>query len=368
MGLKPPVGQLRLGTSGLGFLSDGSCAFTRGRLWPCSSLETPETWSSNPRSDSCDWAPPDLGFCRTAATGHLRTCFFCRMVLVFLQWGDCGHVPPSRRPKPGPRIPGRTAATGHLRTLVFAGWDLGFLPKGRLWPSSSLEMPETWAPSPWSESCDWAPPDLGLCWMGLVFSKGETAAMYLSRVARNLALESPVGQLRLDTSGLVFFCWMGLVFFLRGDGGHSPRDSIPGEEERFSPWHFSRPISRRPSGPSRRRGAGAQHPSEPPGRFLADRHSPCHREASALYDRRGSDRHAAQTNPPVRGRVSADRSEEAAQPLTTPRLVRKSSTDDSVRLHCMWGLRAFGRCDAGFPRRRRVPLAWAEKGRLEAVP
>ena len=76
----------------------------------------------------------------------------------------------------------------------------------------------------------------------------------------------------------------------------------------------------------------------------------------------------AQTNPPVEGRVSADRSEEAAQPLTTPRLVRKSSTDDSVRLHCMWGLRAFGRCDAGFPRRRRVPLAWAEKGRLEAVP
>ena len=84
--------------------------------------------------------------------------------------------------------------------------------------------------------------------------------------------------------------------------------------------------------------------------------------------RRGSDHLVAQTNPPVRGRVSADRSEEAAQPLTTPRLVRKSSTDDSVRLHCMWGLRAFGRCDAGFPRRRRVPLAWAEKGRLEAVP
>ena len=83
---------------------------------------------------------------------------------------------------------------------------------------------------------------------------------------------------------------------------------------------------------------------------------------------RGSDHLVAQTNPPVRGRVSADRSEEAAQPLTTPRLVRKSSTDDSVRLHCMWGLRAFGRCDAGFPRRRRVPLAWAEKGRLEAVP
>ena len=275
------------------------------------SLETPETWASNPQSDSCDWAPPDLGF--------------CRMALVFLQGGDCGHAPPSRRPKPGPRIPGRTAATGHLRTLVFAGWDLGFLPKGRLWPSSSLEMPETWAPSPWSESCDWAPPDLGLCWMGLVFSKGETAAMYLSRVARKLALESPVGQLRLDTSGLVFFCWMGLVFFLRGDGGHSPRDSIPGEEERFSPWHFSRPISRRPSGPSRRRGAGAQHPSEPPGRFLADRHSPCHREASSLYDRRGSDRHAAQTNPPVRGRVSADRSEEAAQPLTTPRPIRALS-------------------------------------------
>ena len=83
---------------------------------------------------------------------------------------------------------------------------------------------------------------------------------------------------------------------------------------------------------------------------------------------RGSDHLVAQTNPPVRGRVSADRSEEAAQPLTTPRLVRKSSTDDSVRLHCMWGLRAFGRCDAGFPRRHRVPLAWAEKGRLEAVP
>ena len=53
---------------------------------------------------------------------------------------------------------------------------------------------------------------------------------------------------------------------------------------------------------------------------------------------RGSDHQVAQTNPPVRGRVSADRSEEAAQPLTTPRLVRKSSTDDSVRLHCMWGL------------------------------
>ena len=87
--------------------------------------------------------------------------------------------------------------------MVFAGWDLGFLPKGRLWPSSSLEMPETWAPSPWSDSCDWAPPDLGLCWKGLVFSKGETAAMYLPRVARNLALESPVGQLRLDTFGLV---------------------------------------------------------------------------------------------------------------------------------------------------------------------
>ena len=87
-----------------------------------------------------------------------------------------------------------------------------------------------------------------------------------------------------------------------------------------------------------------------------------------LLTDRGSDHLMAQTNPPVRGRVSADRSEEAAQPLTTPRLVRKSSTDDSVRLHCMWGLRAFGRCDAGFPRRRRVPLAWAEKGRLEAVP
>ena len=97
------------------------------------SLETPETWASNPQSDSCDWAPPDLGF--------------CRMALVFLQGGDCGHAPPSRRPKPAPRTPGRTAATGHLRTWVFVGQlrlgtsGLGFLPdgssvftRGRLWP------------------------------------------------------------------------------------------------------------------------------------------------------------------------------------------------------------------------------------------
>ena len=35
--------------------------------------------------------------------------------------------------------------------------------------------------------------------------------------------------------------------------------------------------------------------------------------------------------------VSADRSDEAAQVLTTSWLVRKSSIDNSVWLHCMWG-------------------------------
>ena len=85
-------------------------------------------------------------------------------------------------------------------------------------------------------------------------------------------------------------------------------------------------------------------------------------------DYRGSDHRVAQTNPPVRGRVSADRSEEAAQPLTTPRLVRKSSTDDSVRPHCMWGLRAFGRATPALPDAAEFPLHGLRKGRLEARP
>ena len=76
----------------------------------------------------------------------------------------------------------------------------------------------------------------------------------------------------------------------------------------------------------------------------------------------------AQTNPPVRGRVSADRSEEAAQPLTTPRLVRKSSTDDSVRLHCMWGLRAFGRATPALPDAAEVPLHGLRKDGSRHVP
>ena len=84
--------------------------------------------------------------------------------------------------------------------------------------------------------------------------------------------------------------------------------------------------------------------------------------------RRGSDHLVAQTNPPVRGRVSADRSEEAAQPLTTPRLVRKSSTDDSVRLHCMWGLGAFGRVTSTFPDATEVPLHGLRKDGSRHVP
>ena len=83
---------------------------------------------------------------------------------------------------------------------------------------------------------------------------------------------------------------------------------------------------------------------------------------------RGSDHQVAQTNPPVRGRVSADRSEEAAQPLTTPRLVRKSSTDDSVRLHCMWGLRAFGRATPALPDAAEVPLHGLRKDGSRHVP
>ena len=83
---------------------------------------------------------------------------------------------------------------------------------------------------------------------------------------------------------------------------------------------------------------------------------------------RGSDHLVAQTNPPVRGRVSADRSEEAAQPLTTPRLVRKSSTDDSVRLHCMWGLRAFGRVTPALPDATEVPLHGLRKDGSRHVP
>ena len=85
-------------------------------------------------------------------------------------------------------------------------------------------------------------------------------------------------------------------------------------------------------------------------------------------DYRGSDHRVAQTNPPVRGRVSADRSEEAAQPLTTPRLVRKSSTDDSVRLHCMWGLRAFGRATPALPDAAEVPLHGLRKDGSRHVP
>ena len=45
---------------------------------------------------------------------------------------------------------------------------------------------------------------------------------------------------------------------------------------------------------------------------------PLSRDWDAKDRVRGSDHRVAQTNPPVRGRVSADRSEEAAQPLTTP--------------------------------------------------
>ena len=83
---------------------------------------------------------------------------------------------------------------------------------------------------------------------------------------------------------------------------------------------------------------------------------------------RGSDRQVAQTNPPVRGRVSADRNQEAAQPLTTPRLVRKSSTDDSVRLHCMWGLGAFERLTSTFPDATEVPLHGLRKDGSRHVP
>ena len=155
--LEPQVGQLRLGTSGLGFLSD-----------------------------SCDWAPPDLGF--------------CRMVLVFLQWGDCGHVPPLRSPKPGPRTPRADSCNWAPPDLGFCWMGLEFFffffflffffPKGRLWPGSSLETPETWASNPRSDSCDWTSPDFGFRWMGLGFSsKGETVAKFLSRDARNLGPE-----------------------------------------------------------------------------------------------------------------------------------------------------------------------------------
>ena len=87
-----------------------------------------------------------------------------------------------------------------------------------------------------------------------------------------------------------------------------------------------------------------------------------------LLTDRGSDHLMAQTNPPVRGRVSADRSEEAAQPLTTPRLVRKSSTDDSVRLHCMWGLGAFGRVTPALPDATEVPLHGLRKDGSRHVP
>ena len=92
------------------------------------------------------------------------------------------------------------------------------------------------------------------------------------------------------------------------------------------------------------------------------------REKPSDHIERGSDHQVAQTNPPVRGRVSADRSEEAAQPLTTPRLVRKSSTDDSVRLHCMWGLRAFGRVTPAFPGATEVPLHGLRKDGSRHVP
>ena len=71
----------------------------------------------------------------------------------------------------------------------------------------------------------------------------------------------------------------------------------------------------------------------------------------------------AQTNPPVRGGVSMDRSVMAALPGTTPRLVRKSSSDGLAWQHCIWALQLFGK---GRPRRfsrgrGALPLAWARQ-------
>ena len=119
------------------------------------------------------------------------------------------------------------------------------------------------------------------------------------------------------------------------------------------------------SAPFRRRAGAAQTP--PDGR-LEPRRGRRRDPPIASRPFRGSDHLVAQTNPPVRGRVSADRSEEAAQPLTTPRLVRKSSTDDSVRLHCMWGLRAFGRVTPALPDATEVPLHGLRKDGSRHVP
>merc|ERR1739840_88522 len=49
------------------------------------------------------------------------------------------------------------------------------------------------------------------------------------------------------------------------------------------------------------------------------------------------------------------------------RLVRKSSTDDSVRLHCMWGLGAFGRVMPALPDATEIPLHGLRKGRARGA-
>lgn len=74
----------------------------------------------------------------------------------------------------------------------------------------------------------------------------------------------------------------------------------------------------------------------------------------------------AQTNPPVRGGVSMDRSVMAALPGTTPRLVRKSSSDGLAWQHCMWVLQLFGKeRPRPFSRGRgALPLAWARQAGL----
>ena len=41
---------------------------------------------------------------------------------------------------------------------------------------------------------------------------------------------------------------------------------------------------------------------------------------------------------------------------------------DLVRLHCMWGLQAFERCDAGFPHVSEFPLPGLRKDSLKLAP
>ena len=58
----------------------------------------------------------------------------------------------------------------------------------------------------------------------------------------------------------------------------------------------------------------------------------------------------AQTNPPVGGGVSMDRSVMAALPRTTPRLVRKSSSDGLAWQHCIRVLHIREETAPAFPR------------------